>query len=63
MEIIVNPVFLLISRPFLPKRLSGNEDDVENGILGKEKDRTLRTIKSLKIPNQALLSGTTYPAA
>lgn len=53
-------MFLLISRPFLSTRLSGNDDDVENGILGKEKDRTLRTSKSLKIPNQALLSGTAY---
>ncbi|KMT09152.1 hypothetical protein BVRB_6g132580 isoform B [Beta vulgaris subsp. vulgaris] len=48
------------SGPFLSTRLSGNDDDVENGILGKEKDRTLRTSKSLKIPNQALLSGTAY---
>ncbi|XP_021728058.1 GDP-mannose transporter GONST1-like isoform X2 [Chenopodium quinoa] len=48
------------SGPFLSTRPSDNENDVENGILGREKDKALRTSRSVKIPNQALLSGAAY---
>ncbi|KNA15197.1 hypothetical protein SOVF_100600 [Spinacia oleracea] len=48
------------SGPFLSTRPSANEIDVENGILGREKDKVLRTSRSLKIPNPALLSGAAY---
>lgn len=41
-------------------KISGNENDVENGIAGSEKDKTLRTSRSIKIPNSALLSGMAY---
>ncbi|KAK9670050.1 hypothetical protein RND81_13G173500 [Saponaria officinalis] len=34
--------------------------DVENGDLEGEKERVLRSVKSAKIPNQALLSGLAY---
>ncbi|KAL9229477.1 hypothetical protein vseg_004939 [Gypsophila vaccaria] len=37
-----------------------NDADVENGNLEGEKDRLLRTVKSAKIPNQALVSGLAY---
>ncbi|XP_021713865.1 GDP-mannose transporter GONST1-like isoform X1 [Chenopodium quinoa] len=48
------------SGPFLSTRPSDNENDVENGISGREKDKTLRTSRSIKIPNPALLSGAAY---
>ncbi|KAH9620759.1 hypothetical protein KSS87_007051 [Heliosperma pusillum] len=40
--------------------LSADEVDIENGNLEGEKDKVLRSVKSVKIPNQALLSGLAY---
>ncbi|CAO2831194.1 unnamed protein product [Amaranthus hypochondriacus] len=39
---------------------SGNENDVENGFFGEERDKALRNTKPVKIPNTALLSGMAY---
>ncbi|XP_074302278.1 GDP-mannose transporter GONST1-like isoform X1 [Silene latifolia] len=39
---------------------SGDEVDIENGNMEGQKDRVLRSVKSVKIPNQALLSGLAY---
>ncbi|KAL2906818.1 GDP-mannose transporter GONST1 [Bienertia sinuspersici] len=48
------------SGPLMSMRTSGNENDVENGISGREKDKALRTSRSIKIPNPAFLSGMAY---
>lgn len=42
------------------KPFEKNEADLESGKLGKDRDRTLRSNKVVKIPNQALLSGLAY---
>lgn len=48
------------SGPFLSTRPPGNENDMENGILGRDRDKAVWTNRSVKIPNQALLSGMAY---
>ncbi|KAK9950109.1 hypothetical protein M0R45_005611 [Rubus argutus] len=42
------------------KPFEKNEADLESGKLGKDRDRTPRSNKVVKIPNQALLSGLAY---
>lgn len=42
------------------KPFEKNEADLEGGKLGKDRDRTPRSNKVVKIPNQALLSGLAY---
>lgn len=42
------------------KTLNGDGVDLEVGVMDKERDKTIRSIKLGKVHNQALLSGLAY---
>lgn len=42
------------------KSLESDESDLEGGKLEKERDKTIRNNRAVKIQNQALLSGLAY---
>lgn len=42
------------------KPFEDNKDDVETGMLDKDRDKIARNTRGLKVHNQALLSGLAY---